>query len=44
MTEVLRGITDLPDFFAHVEDGWELDLIETGCKLMQVPELRLLRL
>ena len=43
MTEVLRGITDLPDFFAHVEDGWELDLIETGCKLMQAPELGLLR-
>jgi cytochrome P450 len=43
VTEVLRGITDLPDFFAHVEDGWELDLIETGCKLMQAPELGLLR-
>jgi len=43
MTEVLRGVTDLPDFFAHVEDGWHLDLIETGCKLMQTPELGLLR-
>ena len=43
MTEVICGITDLPDFFAHVGDGWHLDLIETGCKLMQKPELGLLR-
>ena len=43
MTEVLRGITDLPDFFAQVEDGWQLDLIDTACKLMQAPELGLLR-
>ena len=43
MTEVLRGITDLPDFFAHIEDGWHLDLVDTGCKLMQKPELGLLR-
>jgi cytochrome P450 len=43
VTQVLRGITDLPDFFAHVEDGWHLDLIETGCTLMRAPELGLLR-
>jgi len=43
MTEVLRGVTDLPDFFAHVEEGWHVDLIQTGCKLMQSPELGLLR-
>lgn len=43
MTEVLRGVIDLPDFFAHVEDGWHLDLIETGCKLMQTSERGLLR-
>jgi cytochrome P450 len=43
VTEVLSGITDLPDFFACVEDGWHLDLVETGCKLMQTPELGLLR-
>jgi cytochrome P450 len=43
VTEVLRGITDLPGFFAHVEDGWHLDLVDTGCKLMQTPELGLLR-
>ena len=43
MTEVLRGVTDLPDFFTRVDDGWHLDLIETGCKLMQTPERGLLR-
>ena len=43
MTTFLRGITDLDDFFAHVEDGWHLDLLDTGCKLMQDPGLGLLR-
>jgi cytochrome P450 len=43
MTQVLRGITDLPDFFALVEDGWHLDLLDTGCRLMRAPEPGLLR-
>jgi cytochrome P450 len=36
-------ITDLPDFFAVVNDGWQLDLIDTPGRLMNRPELGLLR-
>jgi hypothetical protein len=43
MTQVLRGITDLPDFFALVEDGWHLDVLDTGCRLMRTPAPGLLR-
>jgi len=43
MTAVLRGITDLPDFFALVDDGWQLDLIDTACTLMETGERGLLR-
>jgi cytochrome P450 len=43
VTTALRRITDLPDFFALVEDGWHLDLLDTGCTLMQNPGLGLLR-
>ncbi|HEX6932350.1 MAG TPA: cytochrome P450 [Streptosporangiaceae bacterium] len=43
MTTVLRGIADLPDFFACVGDDWHLDLLQTGCQLMRDPDLGLLR-
>jgi cytochrome P450 len=40
----IRGTADLPDFFDRVGAGWHLDLIETGCRLMQDdPGIGLLR-
>lgn len=43
MTDVLRRIGDLPDFFARVDDGWHLDLLETGRMLMRTPGPGLVR-
>lgn len=39
----VRSIADLPVFLSSVGDDWHLDLIETGCKLMDTPELALLQ-
>lgn len=40
---VSRNVTGLPDFFALVGDGWHLDLMDTARKLMDTPDLGLLR-
>ena len=43
VTQVLRRIADLPDFFALVEDDWHLDLLDTGLRLMRARVPGLLR-
>ncbi len=41
--EVTGSITGLPDFFAHVGDGWHLDLMDAACTLMDTAGPGLLR-